>query len=331
MTKSKTARKRFMALCLCLGLNLTFLSQEVWASPQSQGNYFYQEDSSELSDESFDPVRARLSVPDQEWYEPRPDHLSPGSEIFLREEEEGNAEASPEKTKIEDGLEAKEVQKQAVSFKTNQAKDEPEEAKSNPIQAEENEWEGQGEEPKPQPGQGREAKPGPGQDSEPKPEPKPKPAPGSEPNPGSKPEPGSEAKPEPGESNPEPGPKPEPKPTPTPKPEPKPEPGPEPGPQPQPEPIPEPQPKEPRPVPQPGRPGKDLISDYQPQGEELDQLIDVLLSEGPREAERLKDQYAKKKSGGQKLPDTATTSWLLPGLGLLAIGLGITLRFNYNR
>ena len=314
-----------MALCLCLGLNLTFLSQEVWASPQSQGNYFYQEDSSELSDESFDPVRVRPSVPDQEWDEPRLEDFSPGSEI--QEEKEGSANESPEKIDIEVGSGAKEVQKQVVLFKKVQNKGKMEEAKPDPIQAEENEVEEQGEEDKPETGQDRESKP--------EPEDKPKPAPEPEPKPGpEKPKPQPEPKPEP-DPKPEPKPeepKPEPEPEPEPKPEPKPEePKPEPGPKPKPAPKPKPQPKDPSFSPQPDRPEKDIIRDYQPQGEELDHLIDVLLSEGPKEAERLKDQYAKQKAGGQKLPDTASNNWILPGLGLLALGLGITLRFNNNR
>lgn len=325
-----------MALGLCLGLNLTFLSQEVWASPQSQGNYFYQEDSSELSDESFDPVRARPSVPDQEWYEPRLEDFSPGSEIQEGKEKEGSANASPEKIDIEVGSGAKEVQKQVVLFKKVQNKGKMEEAKPDPIQAQENEVEEQGEEDKPETGQDRESKPEP--EDKPKPAPEPEPKPGLEkpkPQPEPKPEPEPGPKPEPKPEEPKPGPEPEPKPEepkPAPKPEPRPEePKPEPGPKPEPTPEPKPQPKDPSYSPQPDRPEKDIIRDYQPQGEELDHLIDVLLSEGPREAERLKDQYAKQKAGGQKLPDTASNNWILPGLGLLALGLGIMLKFNYNR
>ena len=326
-----------MALGLCLGLNLTFLSQEVWASPQSQGNYFYQEDSSELSDESFDPVRARPSVPDQEWDEPRLEDFSPGSEI--QEEKEGSANESPEKIDIEVGSGAKEVQKQVVLFKKVQNKGKMEEAKPDPIQAQENEVEEQGEEDKPETGQDRESKPEPEDKPKPAPEPEPKPGPEKpkpqpEPKPEPEPEPGPEPEPEPkpGPEKPKPQPEPKPEPEPGPKPEPKPEePKPEPGPKPKPAPKPKPQPKDPSFSPQPDRPEKDIIRDYQPQGEELDHLIDVLLSEGPREAERLKDQYAKQKAGGQKLPDTASNKWILPGLGLLALGLGITLKFNYNR
>lgn len=169
------------------------------------------------------------------------------------------------------------------------------------------------------------------------------------------------------EPEPDPDPRPEPKPDPDPEPKPDPEPQPEPDPDPQPEPRPEPgqpadpddgqgpsqpdQPAQPRPgetdggsgesqePTDPGQPARPAPDDSDVQvdmetdldEEELQMLIDVLLAQGPEEADRLKQDIISRKiaSGqatGRRLPDTSTSAWLMGALGLGSLATGLVMK-----
>lgn len=94
---------------------------------------------------------------------------------------------------------------------------------------------------------------------------------------------------------------------------------------------------------------EDNLPDQQPQGhsgqkvdieaslndEELQMLIDVLLSQGPKEAERLQKSIIDSKiANGQAvyetLPDTSTGTWIMGLLGLSNLVTGLILKRHFN-